>query len=208
MKKNTPTSVKPANKRQEAKLASRMALIDSAVTLIPKKGLDVSLDELCAHAGYTRGVFYVHFKNRDELTLAVMSRIGEEWLDDFFNHNNKEMDLFTAVALFMQHFLSGQYPIGKKGSIRPQQLLEACERSPKIKKRYLALAQESMNRLSQNIKNSQNKNQLDKNIDANNLALILVALVIGMHTLHDLGFPIDFTKGMLTLGQLLPLPST
>jgi len=75
---------KSALSRQAAKQASKQALVQSARELFPAKGLDVSLDDICAHAGYTRGAFYVHFKNRDELILEVMSRVGEEWLDSIF----------------------------------------------------------------------------------------------------------------------------
>lgn len=191
--------------RAEAKQASREALIKSAMELMPDKGIDVSLDELCAHAGYTRGAFYVHFKNRDELTLEVMTINGENWLNSIFKPqaNGEAEDLFTMVQRFLTEMVSGTYPISQEAGLRPHQLLEACARSEPIKQRYLELVTDSIRRLTANVSQSQTKQQLDPKIDPEQIASLLLALAIGVHTMHDLDYPIDFAKGSMTLLQLL-----
>ena len=195
----------PKTSRAEAKQASREALIKSAKDLMPKKGIDVSLDELCAHAGYTRGAFHVHFKNRDELTLEVMTVNGELWLNSIFRPqaDGKAEDLMTMVQRFLSEMMSGTYPISQEAGLRPHQLLEACARSDAIKKCYLDLITDSIQRLTQNVKQSQEKQQLNQQVDARQLASILLSLAIGVHTLYDLDYPIDFAKGSMTLLQLL-----
>jgi AcrR family transcriptional regulator len=195
----------PKPSRAEAKQASREALIQSAMELMPKKGLDVSLDELCAHAGYTRGAFYVHFKNRDELTLEVMTINGEKWLNSIFKPqpDGQAEDLFTMVQRFLGEMVSGTYPISQAAGLRPHQLLEACARSELIKQRYLELVTDSIRRLTANVQHSQDKNQLNQSVDPEQIASLLLALAIGIHTMYDLDYPIDFAKGSITLLQLL-----
>ena len=195
----------PKPSRAEAKQASREALIKSAMELMPKKGIDVSLDELCAHAGYTRGAFYVHFKNRDELTLEVMTINGELWLNSIFSPkpNGEAENLITMVQRFLSEMVSGTYPISQEAGLRPHQLLEACARSKPIKQRYLDLIADSIRRLTENVKQSQADQQLSQTLDPEQVASLLLALAIGTHTLHDLDYPIDFSKGSMTLLQLL-----
>lgn len=198
------SSRRPAN-REAAKEETREALIQAAMELIPKKGLDVSLDELCAHAGYTRGAFYVHFKNRDEVTLAVMTRIGEKLLDSLLGPENSStsVNLMSFVKRFLLAFASGQYPLTKLGGIRPYQLLDACARSPAIRDKYVALTQNSIDRLGRNVAESQRRKTIRSDIEADQIAAMLVAWVIGIHTMYDLDLPINLPKGSMTLLKLL-----
>ena len=195
--------------RAEAKQASREALIESAMTLFPEKGLDVSLDELCAHAGYTRGAFYVHFSNRDELTLEVMTRVGQRMMDTLLGSagEDRREDLFTVAARFVPALFNGDYPLTRHGGMRPFQLLDACARSEEIHRRYLALAQESIDRLAINVRESQQKGQIREDLDARMLSTLIVALVIGIHTMYDLDFPVDFQAGLSTFMTLFTRPA-
>ena len=154
----TPDNGKP-NRRQAAKQASREALIEAAMDLFPSAGLDVSLDDLCAHAGYTRGAFYVHFKNRDELLLEVMTRVGQQMMDTLLGTRDQDSpeDLAGVATRFIPALYNGDYPLTRHGGMRPYQLLDACARSEAIHQRYLALAQESIERLAQNVRASQAK---------------------------------------------------
>src|SRR5690606_13842928 len=69
-------------RREAAKAETREALITSAMTAFAADGFDnPSLDAICAAAGYTRGAFYVHFQDRDELINAVGQRILGGLLD-------------------------------------------------------------------------------------------------------------------------------
>jgi AcrR family transcriptional regulator len=57
---------------------TRAQLIEAAVQVIGEKGYDrVTLEEVAARAGMTRGAIYGNFKNREELILAV---VGTRWL--------------------------------------------------------------------------------------------------------------------------------
>src|SRR4249919_2412241 len=68
--------------RDDAKRETREALIAAGVAAFAEEGIDApSLDSICARAGYTRGAFYVHFKDRDDFLIAVMERAIGGFLD-------------------------------------------------------------------------------------------------------------------------------
>jgi AcrR family transcriptional regulator len=203
-RRRTATKKKPRT-REEAKQASREALVQAATELFAREGLDVSLDELCARAGYTRGAFYVHFKDRDELLLAVMERVGRSVLDVLLGpaESRQRDDLMAISQRFLQALVSGKYPLTKKGGMRPHQLLDACARSPAIRDQYVSLVKTSIERLGGSIRESQRLRQVRGDADADQLAGLLLALVIGVHTLYDLNMPFDLQKGALTLFQLM-----
>src|SRR5437762_11352292 len=79
----TDAPVRFASRRQ-AMAATREALIDAGMAAFGAEGLDASLDGICARAGYTRGAFYVHFRDRDDFLVAIMDRVGEEFLAALF----------------------------------------------------------------------------------------------------------------------------
>jgi AcrR family transcriptional regulator len=56
---------------------TRARLIETAARIIGEKGYDrVTLEEVAARAGMTRGAIYGNFKNREDLILAV---VGTRW---------------------------------------------------------------------------------------------------------------------------------
>ncbi|RYF91942.1 MAG: TetR/AcrR family transcriptional regulator, partial [Caulobacteraceae bacterium] len=61
--------------RGDKRLRTRRTLVSAAAELIALKGFDrVSLDEICARAGMTRGAFHGNFESRDALFMAVMEQ--------------------------------------------------------------------------------------------------------------------------------------
>ena len=68
--------------REAAKQETREALIAAALVEFAAHGVDApSLDAICARAGYTRGAFYVHFRDREELMVAVVERVMGGFLE-------------------------------------------------------------------------------------------------------------------------------
>src|SRR5262245_35142144 len=87
--------------RAAAKAATRDALLDAALAEIAERGLDApSLDAICARAGYTRGAFYVHFKDRDALVAAVVQRAMDRFLDAMIAHGDRAHDLEETITRF------------------------------------------------------------------------------------------------------------
>jgi AcrR family transcriptional regulator len=194
---------KPVNKREEAKRASREALISSAKRLFAEKGIDVSLDDLCADAGYSRGAFYVHFKDRDDLLKVVMAEVGNDLFRSLLGEDDNPPDFFALVPKFIGAVFSGEYPLTKKGGMRPYQLLDACARSEDIRDVYLGLAKESMDRLAVSLAKSQGMAQIRQDVSADQLAFLMVTQIIGLQTLYDLDFDFDFMQTAQSVSALL-----
>ena len=190
--------------RAETKRETRERLVSAAMALFAERGLDApSLDDICDRAGYTRGAFYVHFGDRDDLITAVMERVGRTFLDAL---SGEDDDLTTIAHRFVLALASGAYPLTKKGGIRPYQLLDACARSPAIRKQYVALVEETIERLSRATKQSQKKKAVRSDLSSEGMGLMLVCVVIGVQTLMDLEVPIDATKNTEWILKLLRAP--
>src|SRR5687767_2262794 len=56
--------------RVEMQEATRQALLDAALQLFIERGVEgTSIEQVTAHAGYTRGAFYSNFTSKEELFL-------------------------------------------------------------------------------------------------------------------------------------------
>ena len=197
MKKKKPT-------RAQAKNETREALVTAALALFAARGFDApSLDDICEHAGFTRGAFYVHFADRDDLVTAVMQRVGRAFLDGLLGQAGEDDDLATIAQRFIASIASGSYPLMGRGGIRPYQLLDACARSPAIRAQYVSLVQETIARLNRAAMRAQRKHQIRKNLDTDGVGFLLVTAVIGVQTLMDLEVPVDVAKSASWMLKLL-----
>ncbi len=205
----SPKPPKVPNLRDAAKQETREALVRAATELFAARGLDApSLDEICERAGYTRGAFYVHFRDRDALTTAVMQRVGGELLDALLGRERDADagDLHDIARRFLEALTSGRYPLTRKGGVRPYQLLDACARSPRIRDQYRALVLDSVGRLARSVREGQKRERVRADLDAGAVALLLLMVVVGAQTLYDLDVPMDLAKTGATMLKTLAPP--
>ena len=65
--------------RDDSREQTTQRLLDAALKLIAKKGLDAaSVENIAAAAGYTRGAFYSNFGTKDDLFIALLRRDHEK----------------------------------------------------------------------------------------------------------------------------------
>ena len=57
---------------------ARRKLIEATTSLMLRQGFNATtLDEICAEAGVTKGSFFYHFENKDDIGQAVVKAWGE-----------------------------------------------------------------------------------------------------------------------------------
>ena len=62
---------------------TRARLLEAAHEVFAEVGLDAaSVEAICERAGFTRGAFYSNFESKDELFLALITRLSEDKLDE------------------------------------------------------------------------------------------------------------------------------
>src|SRR3954465_1200283 len=95
------SATRPARERQRPRQAersarSRGALLESAARGLSRYGYgNLRLEEVAREAGYTRGALYHQFKDKEDLALAVIDWVAENWLREVGDPAREEPD---AVA--------------------------------------------------------------------------------------------------------------
>jgi AcrR family transcriptional regulator len=183
-----------SSSRQEAKEKSRLALIAAGMELFAEKGLDgPSLDAICKRAGYTRGAFYVHFKDREDFLVSTMEAIGRPIVEMLAKTEGDE-GLASTTQRFIQAYQDGTYPLAPAGGIKPHQLLEASARSERVRLMYVDLMDQAVTLLDQAAKNDQKHGRLREDVDTRALASVLVTLTIGYQSVNELGGDLDLSS--------------
>jgi AcrR family transcriptional regulator len=190
--------------REASKQETRDALIAAATAELAEKGLETaSLDAICARAGFTRGAFYVHFRDRDELVVAVVDRILTNLFDAVIPAGEGPEDLDRTVAQYVAMVARQAPAVRGTTGWRHHQTLAACVRSPALRERYASLQLEAISRVARAARAGQRAGTVRKDVPAQALAEILVILTMGMGVMLDLEIPFDLAGGARTVKALL-----
>lgn len=203
-----------ASLRERAKAETREALIDAAAAEFGARGLDApSLDAICARAGYTRGAFYVHFRDREDLVAAVMQRALGGFLDAIIATGEQAHDLERTVRRFEDAIafitqLRGANARRRSpvpGGVPFHRILEACERSAAIRERFVGLLREAAERVAKTAEAGQVAATVRSDVRAEALGSLLVTLALGFVASVEVGAPFDATAARsLVLALLSP----
>jgi AcrR family transcriptional regulator len=76
----TPATTQQRLTQPERRARSRSALLESAARGLSRYGYsNLLLEQVASDAGYTRGALYHQFANKEELALAVLEWVQENW---------------------------------------------------------------------------------------------------------------------------------
>src|SRR4051794_39894770 len=121
----------PQKDRETAKQETREALVAAGLAEFAERGLDVpSLDAICARAGFTRGAFYVHFRDREDFLESVMEKVFGAFLDAVIATDDSPNELEKTVVRFADAVATvtmadrGDKPLAM--SINLHRVLDAC----------------------------------------------------------------------------------
>ena len=87
--------------------ATRLNILQKAFELIYTKGYQTtSIDDILHTTHLTKGAFYYHFKNKDEMGLAIINELLKPTLaSSFIGRLNHEEDPLEAIYNIMHHLL-------------------------------------------------------------------------------------------------------
>ncbi len=184
--------------------ATREALVSAAAAELAEKGIEAaSLNAICDRAGFTRGAFYVHFKDRDELVAAVVERVLGTFQASLFPEGDTVPDLATTIAQFVAAVVAGVPEAVGTSRWKFHHTLTACATSPRIRKKYNGVQYKAMERLAEGAAAGQRAKKVRRDVSARTLAEILVVLTLGVSAATDLGLEIDLAAGGDALRKLL-----
>jgi TetR/AcrR family transcriptional repressor of nem operon len=187
-------SSRPRRSRDDAKRETREALIAAGISVFSEEGLDTpSLDSICARAGYTRGAFYVHFKDRDDFIMAVMSEALSGFIDAIIATGDAALDLQKTIDTFVGAVKAGAFPI--RHGIHFHQFMAVCARSPRIRHSYVAVLLEGARRMETAVREGQGAGTVRTDVDAASVAILFIAIVLGVQSAIEVEFPVEGVVG-------------
>ncbi len=91
--------------QQERSARSRSALLESAARGLSRYGYgNLILERVASEAGYTRGALYHQFKDKEDLALAVIEWVNENWIHEVGEPARQEPDpVAELIALARGH---------------------------------------------------------------------------------------------------------
>jgi len=126
---------------KEHKAESRRRIVESARVLFNVRGLhEVSIDEIMANAGLTRGGFYNHFATKDELYAEAVASFlngrGKLWRDEAGIQPDSADNVEAALAM-LKSYLSDEHLEDLEGQC-PMIALpsDAARAGPKVRTAY------------------------------------------------------------------------
>lgn len=97
--------------REESRDQTRTRLLEAGAAIIAKKGLaGSSVEDIAAHAGYTRGAFYSNFKSKHDLFIDLLRRDHmdiQQGLQQILDANLPKKDLQERLSAFYSQSYCG-----------------------------------------------------------------------------------------------------
>lgn len=208
------TATPTAGTRAAGKLATRDALIAAGIAELTEHGPSgPSLDAICARAGYTRGAFYVHFKDREALMIAVMDRmlgdlvraVGAAGAGGAAGQPATDDPLAAGIRHFTAAAAARAPEVHAGRGLRFHHLLEACLMSPAIGDRYKAILRAAGAWASHAVGEHQRAGRIPA-CGRDAAGDVLLATGLGIVVMLELGIPVDPVRLGDALIALLGLP--
>lgn len=100
----------PRLTREQQKVATRQALLDSASSVFAERGFEgASIEEISERAGYSRGAFYSNFTDKEACFLEVLDQRTSRHLGEIaeaFSHGDTTAERLLNGSKFLDRHVS------------------------------------------------------------------------------------------------------
>lgn len=176
------------NSRELAKQETREALIRAGMAAFVEEGVDLpSLDAICARAGFTRGAFYVHFKDREDFFAAVADQAVRDFVDWIFSTGEQHVALDGIVERFLTAVTEGQ-KLPAPHKLLMQIAARGSQRGPASDAPYGVFIHGALSRMQEVVREGQTQGNVKRDLEPSQLGLLLVASAVGFVVLCGGGF--------------------
>jgi len=157
----------------------RQQIITGASRLLARKGwAATTFADICQEAGISNGVLTYHFKDKDEILLAVLERVSQTSTDRFFSLLQEHTSWQEKLKLIVQSSLSSTEEERELSRLNLHLLSLAAQR-PEIAQRLRQTYTSTMQRAQAEIEQAEEQGQI-KRRDPAAVAAVIQMLVIGM----------------------------
>ncbi len=170
------------------KVMTKELIIEKALKVFLLKGYDrATMNDVVNESGITKGGIYHHFKNKDDLFLTIIMKITssiEEWIQKLF------MEAKTIEELIRAYFISASEVMTAFMNLCPDEevtsvhyyqfMIDSIKRFDSVKDMMGESYTHIGNMLSGQILLAQQRGDIRNDINAENLAFHLNALMEGM----------------------------
>ena len=158
-------------------------LLDTAIKLFIKNGYDkTSIDDITRELEITKGAYYYHFKNKDEIFLRAVevvfgemeewitmkmrgAKTGKDLIDSFFNLEN-----YFSYSAYYDNVDNHMYHL----------LLDMVKLYPDLKSRVSESLFSNLPAMEEVIKDSQGRNEIKRDLNPGALAMMIVYTIEGL----------------------------
>jgi len=98
------------------KLTSRDKLLESAATLFLEKGYDaISVNDICKHAGVSKGSFYHYFETKQVLFMTLMENWSNKVMQSVLSQPISDDSVAKEILIEMPHHFNEAFAVIPKG---------------------------------------------------------------------------------------------
>lgn len=167
-------------------------ILFTALKLILKKGYaNVTMNELVAASGLSKGAFYHYFKSKDQIYFETLDKYFFSYMASFDLEYNKALsfksNLFQVFTMFIGFAAEIESMIGPENPMISyyNTLLESAIRSDEIKKKVGNYYELWMDRIGGWIDFAQSNNEIDPNLDSGILSKHISGLMEGVMIIYS-----------------------
>jgi TetR/AcrR family transcriptional regulator, transcriptional repressor for nem operon len=168
---------------------TRQLILEKAFELIYVKGYQAtSIDEIIAATNVTKGAFFYHFTNKEEMGLALiyeyMAPMSEaQMLKPLLASENLLTDIYNLMASML---LDSPVMQAKYGCPHHNLIQEMAPISPNFKEALLAMTNETQAIFIEILEKTKEKGQIRPDIDCKQVALFIMVGYAGIRNIGKL----------------------